>query len=150
MGIIAYKGFEQDLTCRGFQYEIGKTYVFDGLPKLCEQGFHYCYSLLDVFTYYPCWMWRNKFKRFETFYPTPDILFKPAAYERVSTNCRYCIVEILGMFVDDMGSSKGVTNKIKILKELSGEEMDRILKEEYKGNPIDINEILSTTFRGVN
>ena len=34
------------------QYEVGKTYVLDGEPKLCERGFHFCTSPLAVFEYY--------------------------------------------------------------------------------------------------
>ena len=37
-----YKGFNQDLTCRGFQYEIGKTYEYNGEIELCSSGFHFC------------------------------------------------------------------------------------------------------------
>ena len=48
----AYKAFNSDMTCRDFQYEEGKTYEFDGKPKLCEQGFHACLNLGDVFNYY--------------------------------------------------------------------------------------------------
>ena len=40
--IKGYKATEQDLTCRGFQYEIGKTYKMDGYIELCERGFHFC------------------------------------------------------------------------------------------------------------
>ena len=47
----AYKGFNKDLTCRGYQYEIGKTYETD-FAELCEAGFHACPSPLDVFAYY--------------------------------------------------------------------------------------------------
>lgn len=50
--ITGYKGFEQDFTCRGFQYEVGKTYEIEGEPKLCERGFHFCTSPLAVFRYY--------------------------------------------------------------------------------------------------
>lgn len=50
--IRGYKGFEKDFTCRGFQYEVGKTYKIDGEPKLCERGFHFCTSPLAVFKYY--------------------------------------------------------------------------------------------------
>ena len=48
----AYKGFNADMTCCNFQYEEGKTYKIKGKPKLCEQGFHACLNLADVFNYY--------------------------------------------------------------------------------------------------
>ena len=47
-----YKAFEQDLTCRGFQYEVGKTYKIDGEIALCESGFHFCKKPTDCFQYY--------------------------------------------------------------------------------------------------
>nr|DAW48897.1 MAG TPA: hypothetical protein [Caudoviricetes sp.] len=50
--IRGYKGFERDFTCRGMQYEVGKTYEIEGEPKLCERGFHFCTSPLAVFDYY--------------------------------------------------------------------------------------------------
>lgn len=50
--ITGYKGFKRDFTCRGMQYEVGKTYVLEGEPKLCERGFHFCTSPLAVFKYY--------------------------------------------------------------------------------------------------
>ena len=50
--IRGYKGFERDFTCRGMQYEVGKTYEIEGEPKLCERGFHFCTSPLAVFKYY--------------------------------------------------------------------------------------------------
>lgn len=48
----AYKAFREDMTCRGFQYEEGKTSEFKGEPELCKQGFHACLNLKDVFNYY--------------------------------------------------------------------------------------------------
>ena len=47
-----YKGMNADMTCRGMQYELGKTYHIDGNIKLCNRGFHFCEKLKDVFDYY--------------------------------------------------------------------------------------------------
>ena len=51
MDVIAYKGMNTNMNCRGFQYEIGKTYKTDK-AKLCECGFHACLNPRDVFGYY--------------------------------------------------------------------------------------------------
>lgn len=100
------KGFDKDLKCRGYQFEIGKTYEIklpDGydLTKkdLCsDKVFHYCNSLRKVHGYYS-----------------------------VETNDhnRFCEVEVLGREVTD--GNKCGSNKIKVIREIVGEELD-ILK----------------------
>ena len=47
----AFKGFNKDLTCRGFQYEEGKEFHTEK-AECCEEGFHACEYPLDCFGYY--------------------------------------------------------------------------------------------------
>jgi len=47
----AYKGFNKDMTCRGFQYKEGETYETDK-AKVCKSGFHACENPLDCLQYY--------------------------------------------------------------------------------------------------
>ena len=53
----AYKGFNRHddgtLLCKDFQYEPGKTYKHEGEIKLCENGFHACHELHQVWQFYP-------------------------------------------------------------------------------------------------
>lgn len=47
-----YKVFNPNFTCRGMQYEVGKTYKLDGPLKMCRNGFHFCLQVADCFNYY--------------------------------------------------------------------------------------------------
>ena len=91
-----YKAMNKDLTCRDFQYEIGKTYELpkDVELKLCENGFHFCDILNACFNYY------NK------------------------DNSIICEVEPLGEVIHDEYDNKLVTDKIKIVRQLSDEEVE--------------------------
>ena len=89
--MLGYKAFNQDLTCRGFQYEIGKTYSIKGLPILCQKGFHFCENIADTYRYYP-----------------------------MSDNTRICKIEAIGEIVTE-NNIKYCTNKIKILEEITND-----------------------------
>ena len=101
------KGFDKDLKCRGFQFEIGKEYKIDtnGKPlELCSDTvFHYCDSLQKVHEYYSC----------------------------LNDSNRFCEIEVLGEEVSD--EEKCGSNHIRILREITGEELD-ILKGLINGN----------------
>ena len=86
--IIAYKGFDKNLKCREFQYEVGKEYEMDGDIKCCERGFHACESPLEVFDYY-------------------DIL-----------NSRFAEVEHSGEIDKEENTTKVCSSKIKVKAEL--------------------------------
>ena len=49
--IKSYKGFDKDLKCKGFQYEIGKEYEMENI-EICKRGFHACENPFDIFNYY--------------------------------------------------------------------------------------------------
>ena len=89
--IKAYKGFDKNLKCRGFQYEIGKEYELpEGQhPSACNNGFHAC--------------------------PNPNDLF---AFYSPNEGNRYCLVELSGE-IDDSESDKIAASHIRIVKELT-------------------------------
>jgi hypothetical protein len=50
--IVAFKAFDKNMQCRGYQYEVGKTYDHDGTVEACKSGFHSCENPLDILRYY--------------------------------------------------------------------------------------------------
>ena len=51
----AYKGFDKNMRCRGYQFAEGETYEHEGDVKLCRSGFHACLDPVDCLRYYdPC------------------------------------------------------------------------------------------------
>ena len=50
--IKSYKAFDENMQCRGFQYEVGKEYDMDGDIQCCKRGFHACKSPFEVWDYY--------------------------------------------------------------------------------------------------
>ena len=51
--VTAFKAFNADFSCRGFQYAVGQTYTHKGKIKACRAGFHACENPMDVWSYYP-------------------------------------------------------------------------------------------------
>ena len=47
-----YKGTDKNMKCRGFQYKLGETAVFDGEPHLCKAGLHACEQPIDALNHY--------------------------------------------------------------------------------------------------
>ena len=100
------KGFDKDLKCRGFQFEIGKEYKIDTDKelKLCSDTvFHFCDNLQNVHQFYDC----------------------------SNADNRFCEIEVIGEIIKDdvkMGS-----NHIKVVREILGEELN-VLKCLINGN----------------
>ena len=89
-----YKVFNKDWTCRGFQYEVGKTYEMKEDPVYCEIGFHFCGKLIDCFNYYD-----------------------------FDSENKVAEIEALGTIDDSGDKEKYCTNKIKIVRELTWHEV---------------------------
>ena len=50
--INGYKATDANMCCRGFQFELGKWYEYDGELELCESGFHFCEYPSGPWAYY--------------------------------------------------------------------------------------------------
>ena len=50
--IKSYKAFDENMRCRGFQYEVGKEYDMNGDIECCKRGFHACESPMELWDYY--------------------------------------------------------------------------------------------------
>ena len=115
--IHGYKGFEPNMTCRGFQYEVGKTYEMDGEIKPCKRGFHFCRNAADVLNYY-------------------------GGYG--GEGCRYAEVEAFKDVIDV--DDKSVTSRIRIVRELTRAELLEIMYAQegldFEDVPFPADEII--------
>jgi hypothetical protein len=91
--IKGYKAFNKGLVCRGFQYEFGKDFYHKGNISLCEEGFHFCKSLGNVYNYYS-----------------------------FGTDIDVCEIESNGEVIDQEDMEKSVTNHIRIVCILNPEQ----------------------------
>src|SRR5574343_1090770 len=83
-----YKFMESDMTCLGFQYEIGKEYSLEGELRICESGFHFCENPFYCLEY----------------------------YDNIDGDKRLFLVEVTSDVITE--GNKSVTNKIKIVEEI--------------------------------
>lgn len=95
MTVKGYKAFDQNMQCRGFQYEVGKTYTLENPEdlKLCSTGFHFCRNPVNLPVYY-------------------DL-----------GDSRFAEIEAIGNVIDSKDQCKSVTDSIKIVRECSYNEI---------------------------
>ena len=94
--IVAFKGFDKNLQCIGFQYAVGQTFEHTGKVKMCKSGFHSCENPLKVFQYY------------------------------VPGNSRYALVEASGCVDTELNTNdKIVSSKLYIKAELTLPELTK-------------------------
>ena len=116
--IKAYKGFDENLCCRGFQYEIGKEYEHDGEVELCSSGFHACTNPFDVLDYYDA----NGKNRFCVVEQSGTI---KSEYEDKQSSSKIKIkaeIGIAGIFKAGVEWIKEKTNPDTIIKSIKKEE----------------------------
>ena len=89
-----YKVFNPHWTCRGFQFEVGKTFEEDVKPECCEQGFHFCTKASDCFNYY-----------------------------RFDPENKVAEVEAIGEVDTNDEDTKCCTNKLHIIREITWQEV---------------------------
>ena len=122
--IKSYKGFDKNLQCRGFQYEVGKEYEMNGSIEVCSRGFHACESPLEVLDYYS--IFGNDLER-----------------------NRFCEVEQSGNIDKEKGSTKVCSSKIKIKAEFKLSDLINLgvewIKEQVKFKESD-NDVENSSY----
>lgn len=103
-----YKGVNKNFQCHDFQYEVGKTYKYDGAIELFSKGFHYCATPLAVLEYYPA-----------------------------TDDNRFALIEANGEILCD-DRTTFCTDEITIVRELTLEELIEIAKESCKTANYDV------------
>lgn len=96
-----FKATDGNMRCRGFQYELGKTYKTDK-AELCKCGFHACRFPLDVFNYYD---------------------------GKLGKDVRLFEVELKGITDESNEDSKCVGTEITFLKELTISELAKLASD---------------------
>jgi hypothetical protein len=98
--IRGYKVFNPDFTCRGQKFQVGETYTIEGPIEICRKGFHFCLNAAHCFSYYG--------------FDSKNIV---------------CEVEALGEVQTHSEDSKVCTDKIKIVRQLTWEEVLKVANQ---------------------
>jgi hypothetical protein len=121
--MIAYKGFNKNLQCRNYQFKIGEVFTHEGEPKVCRNGFHFCYKLGDVFSY----------------------------YGRSGGN-RFCVVEVLGEVVKDgdkgCTNKIRIVQEIDVYDELLNNKVQQFLQLQHQFPDLIIGGSMSLILQG--
>lgn len=120
MSTKTYKGFDKDLKCRGFQYEIGKEYE-EEKASACNCGFHACEMPIEVLGYY-----------------------------EPGKQSRYCEVEQSGYLSRHSADTKVASTKIKIGAEIGIPGIVKAQVEYVKERAIESKTHHSTGSRSAN
>ena len=112
--VIAYKGFNKDLTCRGFQYEIGKEYE-EKEVSVCISGFHACENPFDVLDFYSDIL-NNRYCKVEQ-YGTIKKDDKKQASSKIKVVAE---IGFKGLFKAGIEWIKEITNPESLIKETKG------------------------------
>jgi hypothetical protein len=100
--VYGFKGFDKNLKCRNFQFEIGETYLHEKGPtdlKVCQRGFHYCLNLKDVQSFYS---------------------FSKGIFDEKNPNNRFCLVKCKFHSGSQYNQNdKSVTDEMTIVEEIT-------------------------------
>ena len=117
--IKAYKAFNPDFTCRGFQYKVGEEYTHDGEVNACQSGFHACQNPFDVLDYYPLVTENGEITRFAEVEQsgTIDVDNNKTCSSNIKVNAE---LNLAGFIKAGIEWIKELTNPDNIKNEVSG------------------------------
>ncbi len=126
MIIEGYKIFNPDWTCKNKQYTCPGEFHEDVKPIPCESGMHFCTRLIDCLAYYPL----------ETLTNEGEIIRNHVAKVSADKNaCNFSEFVNMKNYYGSYYGSKIVTSDLKIIKELSENEIVETIKAELKVFP---------------
>ena len=75
-----YKGTDENMCCRGLQYELNKEFICNGVPKICDNGFHFCKHLGQVINNYYEFNGYNRYFKVKALVPLNDSRYEENKY----------------------------------------------------------------------